>query len=47
MGDSEENLHFMLFLGNYVPEIEKTCVKKCFFKEETQRILWMRYMKRY
>ena len=39
MGDSEENLHFMLFLGNYVPEIEKTCVKKCFFKEETQRIL--------
>ena len=47
MGDSEENLDFMLFLDNYVPEIEKTCVKKSFFKEETQRILWMRYMKRY
>ena len=47
MGDSEENLDFMLFLDNYVPEIEKTCVKKCFFKEDTQRILWMRYMKRY
>ena len=27
MGDSEENLDFMLFLDNYVPEIEKTCVK--------------------
>ena len=39
MGDSEENLDFMLFLDNYVPEIEKICVKKCFFKEETQRIL--------
>ena len=27
MGDSEENLDFMLFLDNYVPEMEKTCVK--------------------
>ena len=31
MGDSEENLDFMLFLDNYVPEIEKTCVKNFFF----------------
>ena len=38
MGDSEENLHFMLFLDNYVPEIEKTCVKKFFFKEKKRHI---------
>ena len=36
MGDSEENLHFMLFLDNYVPEIEKTCVKKFFLKKKRQ-----------
>ena len=33
MGDSEKNLDFMLCLDNYVPEIEKTCVKKWFFKK--------------
>ena len=39
MGDSEENLDFMLFLDNYVPEIEKTCVKNFFFflKKETHK----------
>ena len=36
LGDSEENLHFMLFLDNYVPEIEKTCVKKFFLKKKRQ-----------
>ena len=35
MGDSEGNLDFMLFLDNYVPEIKRTSVKKCFFKKET------------
>ena len=39
MGDSEENLHFMLFLDNYVPEIEKTYVKKCFLKRDTRNIV--------
>ena len=39
MGDSEENLHFMLFLDNYVPEIEKTCVKKFFLKRDTRNIV--------
>ena len=38
MGDSEENLDFMLFLDNYVPEIKKTSVKKCFFlKKDTHK----------
>ena len=37
IGDSEENLDFMLFLDNYVPEIEKTCGKKCFFKKEAHK----------
>ena len=36
MGDSEEHLDFMLFLNNYVPEIEKTCVKNFFFKKKRQ-----------
>ena len=39
MGDSEENLYFMLFLDNYVPEIEKTCVKKYFLKRDTRNIV--------
>ena len=39
LGDSEENLHFMLFLDNYVPEIEKTCVKKFFLKRDTRNIV--------
>ena len=30
MGVSEENLDFMLFVDNYVPKIEKRCVKKFF-----------------
>ena len=33
IGDSEKKLDFMLFLDNYAPEIEKACVKKCFFKK--------------
>ena len=37
MGDSEGNLDFMLFLDNYVPEIKRTSVKKCFFKKETHK----------
>ena len=28
----------MLFLDNYVPEIEKTCVKNFFFKEKKRHI---------
>ena len=35
MGDTEENLDFMLFLDNYVPEIEKTCVKNLKKKRDT------------
>ena len=33
MGDSEENLD-LLFLDNYVPKIEKKCVKKFFLKKK-------------
>ena len=33
MGDSEENLD-LLFLDNYVPKIEKKCVKKIFLKKK-------------
>ena len=33
MGDSEENLDFMLVLDNYFPETKKTSVKKCFLKK--------------
>ena len=28
---------FMLFLDNYIQEIEKTCVKKYFFKKGTHK----------
>ena len=33
MGVSEENLDFMLFLDNHVPEVEKPCIEKCFLKK--------------
>ena len=33
MVGSEENLDFMLFLDNHVPEIEKPCIEKCFLKK--------------
>ena len=39
MGDSEEHLDFMLFLDNYVQAIQKTCVKKCFWKETHRNIV--------
>ena len=39
MGDSEENLDFMLVLDNYFPETKKTSVKKCFLKRDTSEIL--------